>query len=85
MPTGSLSQRSSSESVNTRSSGEGGNASGRNSSSGSRIEMSSYDQIGRDEARDAPMGGERPAMEKRRSSWFGHWGGGSPADKPKVE
>ncbi|KAK1923756.1 hypothetical protein DB88DRAFT_528843 [Papiliotrema laurentii] len=72
---GSLSQRSSQESVHSRASGNG---------EGSRVEMSSsYEQIQRDEALDAPTGEQvRPGDGKRQSSWFGGW---SSPEKQKAE
>jgi hypothetical protein len=44
---------------------------------------SSYEQIQRDEALDAPTGEQvRPGDGKRQSSWFGGW---SSPEKQKAE
>ena len=61
-----LSQRSSQESVQTRSSEIG--------RKGSKSDMGSFEQIQRDEASGAAEP-QRPEMSGRRSSWFSGWGG----------
>lgn len=63
-----LSQRSSQESVHSRSSGNG-------SRNASRADMGSFEQIQRDEASGAAVGVQRPEMAGRTSSWFRGWGG----------
>lgn len=68
---GGLSQRSSQESVQTRSSGMEG-----------RRDMGSFEQIQRDEIAGLPEGEARPEMGKRRSSWFSGWG---TPDRAKAE